>query len=123
MWQKKKKKERNCILESPDKNIHLIMLIKKSGTKLIKILSKECYKYIKSMKRQKLKGNTSKWYKGGYGVLKRKISDVFFIFYNISEFSKLSVRKLCHFYNQRIYFQSHGLMIKIIYSSLISAEK
>ena len=55
MWcgKKKKKKERNCILESPDKNVHLVMLIKKSGTKLIKILSKECYKYIKSMKRQK----------------------------------------------------------------------
>ena len=50
---KKKKKERNCILESPDKNVHLVMLIKKSRTKLIKILSKKCYKSIISMKRQK----------------------------------------------------------------------
>lgn len=49
----KKKKERNCILESPDKNVHLVMLIKKIGTKLIKILSKECYKSIMSMKRRK----------------------------------------------------------------------
>ena len=48
-----KKKKRNCILESPDKHVHLTMLIKKSGTKLIKILSKECYKYIMSMKRRK----------------------------------------------------------------------
>ena len=52
---KKKKKERNCILESPDKNVHLIMLIKKSGMKLIKILSKEYYKYIMSIKRRKAK--------------------------------------------------------------------
>ena len=57
MWcgKKKKKKERNCILESPDKNVHLIMLIKKSGMKLIKILSKEYYKYIMSIKRRKAK--------------------------------------------------------------------
>ena len=48
-----KKKKRNCIHESPDKHVHLTMLIEKSGTKLIKILSKECYKYIMSMKRRK----------------------------------------------------------------------
>lgn len=68
-------------------NGHLVMLIKNSGAKLIKILSKKSYKRITCMKRLKSERKYIKMIKK-WLCLESKITGVF------AEISKLSIIKL-----------------------------